>query len=137
MLALISDTCTSTTLCINIICTHFPCSIYYDAVVIFKCFRSWNCCPFFVSLQLNHANAQLIVPLETFRKEQIGGAKVGISLSRIISAVVKNSCKEIHFENKKKVNNDRVKNNNNTYINNNDNSNSNNIYTIDVVIFFL
>lgn len=54
-----------------------------------------------------------------------------------MSAVVKNSCKEIHFENKKKVNNDRVKNNNNTYINNNDNSNSNNIYTIDVVIFFL
>jgi len=27
--------------------------------------------------QLNHANAQLIRPLETFRKEQIGGAKVG------------------------------------------------------------
>lgn len=77
------------------------------------------------------------MPLETFRKEQIGGAKVGISLSRIISAVVKNSCKEIHFENNKKVNNDRVKNNNNTYINNNDNSNSNNIYIIDVVIFFL
>jgi len=30
----------------------------------------------FVFHQLNHANAQLIVPLETFRKEQIGGAKV-------------------------------------------------------------
>jgi len=32
--------------------------------------------------QLNHANAQLIRPLETFRKEQIGGAKVGTPICR-------------------------------------------------------
>ena len=29
-----------------------------------------------IFLQLTHANSQLIIPLETFRKEQIGGAKV-------------------------------------------------------------
>ena len=65
--------------------------MYYYAVVIFKCFQKLKLlkCSFFVSLQLNHANSQLIVPLETFRKEQIGGAKVRISLSRIILAVVK------------------------------------------------
>ena len=33
--------------------------------------------------QLTHANSQLIIPLETFRKEQIGGAKVGTSIECI------------------------------------------------------
>ena len=39
-------------------------------IVIIECIKK------LLFFQLHHANAQLIVPLETFRKEQIGGAKV-------------------------------------------------------------
>ena len=48
----------------------------------------------FVCHQLNHANSQLIVPLETFRKEQIGGAKVQsyFSFTFIITVIVSNFC---------------------------------------------